>query len=563
MKHDDFGDENTVERVVQKKVNQNKEKIPWYFSTWFILILYITTFWCFCIPAIIINILRIVKYKNKKTVPGILLMLVIVFVGFTVLVLVLDSKENKKFNSWIENGEYERAQSYLDDKMKSSKEYSLYRKYAELYAVQGMNDEATLKIMEYCNGQKLAEIPSYIIKELDNYAESSSDLVKNQAVELHEKYDIALAQAEEMERKKKEENESTRVTEKQEKKKVKEKDKEKEEAQDQNAEEEIEASKELKKNDEMLGILGKDCSLSVFDSQPKGKKFIFTGIFWSVRYDKYGYNFSYKQLNADGSLTNQEFFVKDDTDNLALKALDDVSYEDEVAVKMTVVFDKTEIFVGNDSGSTQVIYYVTAKEAEILEADSPEAKEARGNYRHIGDKVALNNGVTYTVTDGGLYTENAGTESARPYVYVEVDIDNQSGEDIFVDVSDAIFYADDYVLDTGFPSAQDANNIINMTISDKRRGRGRFYAECFNYNDASRIEVEIGNTIIIIKDIREDISDSSEIQNNRNLLSNSINYGTYSYDNGVDAVCNAEVGIYTDEKDEDYIKIECWGYGGA
>lgn len=47
----------------------------------------------------------------------------------------------------------------------------------------------------------------------------------------------------------------------------------------------------------------------------------------------------------------------------------------------------------------------------------------------------------------------------------------------------------------------------------------------------------------------------------KNISSVPITYGTYSYDNGTDAINEASVGFYTDSG-EDYVFIDCWGYGG-
>ena len=41
-----------------------------------------------------------------------------------------------------------------------------------------------------------------------------------------------------------------------------------------------------------------------------------------------------------------------------------------------------------------------------------------------------------------------------------------------------------------------------------------------------------------------------------------LTYGTYTFDNGVDAVCTAEVGFNTGDEGGDYINISAMGYGG-
>lgn len=300
---------------------------------------------------------------------------------------------------------------------------------------------------------------------------------------------------------------------------------------------------------EYMGILGTDFSLSVFDDEPVGKSFTFNGVYWGTRSDDYGYSFSYKEHNEDGTTAVRSFFVKDATENGDFSVMNEVSYEDEVAVKITAVFDKTQVITGEESGTTQIIYYVTAKEMELIGQESSEAKDATGDYYYIGDTIMLDNGITYTLVDGGVYSEYGQT-----YVYLELDIENGSGQDLHVGATDAAFYADDYVLETGYPIEQGHKNFVNTSISDGRKGNGRFYAECQNYDAISRIEVEIGNVIVVLKD------DSFSLDN-MDVSSADLVYGTYTYDNGQDAVCTAEIGIFS-EDESDYISISCIGYGG-
>lgn len=299
---------------------------------------------------------------------------------------------------------------------------------------------------------------------------------------------------------------------------------------------------------EYLGTLGTDFSLDIFDDEPIGKEFTFNGIYWGTRSDDYGYSFSYKEHNEDGSISVRSFFVKDDTEDEAFTVLDEASYEDEIVVKITATFDKTQVIVGEESDTTKIIYYVTAREMQIMEQASSEAKHATGDYYYIGDTIMLDNGITYTIVDGGIYSEYSQT-----YVYIELDIENGSGQDMHVGATDAAFYADDYVLETGYPIEQGHKNFVNMTVSDGRKGNGRFYAECPNYDGISRIEVEIGNVIVVLK---EDTFIAEEVNEN----SFGLPYGIYLYDNGQDAVCTAEIGVFSDDG-SDYISISCMGYG--
>lgn len=110
-------------------------------------------------------------------------------------------------------------------------------------------------------------------------------------------------------------------------------------------------------------MLGEDCSLDSLNEENEGATITFTATFWSTRDDSYGYSVIYYPEDEEYGTT---FYVKDSTDDKVLSALDDASYEDEIELTITGTYDKTTTFTGSESGSTQTIYYVTAKEAQIL-----------------------------------------------------------------------------------------------------------------------------------------------------------------------------------------------------
>ena len=51
--------------VVNTEKSKKKDKIPWYLSIPFILVVYMFTFWFLGIPGIILAIIRLIKYKKK------------------------------------------------------------------------------------------------------------------------------------------------------------------------------------------------------------------------------------------------------------------------------------------------------------------------------------------------------------------------------------------------------------------------------------------------------------------------------------------------------------------
>ena len=242
-------------------------------------------------------------------------------------------------------------------------------------------------------------------------------------------------------------------------------------------------------------VLGEDCFLDDFSKESVGKKFIFTGTFWSTRKDDYGYSFSYKEHNEDGTITRREFFVKDDTEDQILAALEDVSYKDRTAVKMYAVYDKTVVMRYESSESEHAVCYVTVKDAEILDPDSQEAKQAVGNYYSAGDTIQYTSGQVITIVNTGKYTDRSNI-----YAYVEVDVENRGESDITLDNFDGIFYGDDYLLAPGYPTDSEAEPLLGAVIAPGRKNHGKMYAKCPDYDSLTRIEMELDDCVVVVKD---------------------------------------------------------------
>ncbi len=192
-------------------------------------------------------------------------------------------------------------------------------------------------------------------------------------------------------------------------------------------------------------------------------------------------------------------------------------------------------------------------ESVLLDEDDAPAQQSSTSY-HVGDTVTLDNGISYTITAAGKYTDNQNWH----YAYVELDILNESGEDMTVSSSDVIFYGDNYRLDAGTPSAT-YDKISSETISNGRRLAGRFYAVCNDYDSLSVIEAEIGSVIVVIKDesVATNPSKSSSLSSENSI------YGTYAYDDGENGIMTAEIYIITGDDDGDYIYIEGLSYGDS
>ncbi len=207
----------------------------------------------------------------------------------------------------------------------------------------------------------------------------------------------------------------------------------------------------------------------------------------------------------------------------------------------------------NGGGSQSKESSVSGEEKEDASETEEEKKEAYRYFR-AGDTFSFIDGVEVTVVDTGKETD---WESQKTYVYVELDINNQGIMDIMASSYCSGFYGDDYSLGTGTIVYGD-DNMIATVIAKGRRGRGRLYAECPDYDNLSNIEMEFGDAIIIIKDGTETPSQETDEK--------ALTYGTYVYDDGTSNICTASVYLSMGDDDGNYagdaIYIEVMGYGG-
>ena len=154
--------------------------------------------------------------------------------------------------------------------------------------------------------------------------------------------------------------------------------------------------------------------------------------------------------------------------------------------------------LGGCSDSTDTsMESVSDKEESVSQVDAEPMKEnnksvEEKNYFYIGDTIEFSNDVSFKLIEAGRATDDIDT-----YVYLEVEIDNESGENYQVSLSDIAFYADDYTLETVYTGDED---IVDKVTGSGRKAKGYFYAKCPDYDTATDIQAELGNAIIIIKD---------------------------------------------------------------
>lgn len=284
-----------------------------------------------------------------------------------------------------------------------------------------------------------------------------------------------------------------------------------------------------------IGTFGKEVFFTGIDDYV-GCEFDITMIYEAKDADGY-YVFNAVEKTSEGSMTGL-FRVADMTEGKLLAETANYSSLDNLAVKMRVVLDRVVIYEDESSGQISLEYEVTAKEATFLPLDSVEAKLARSGYFVAGNTITFKSGMSVHIVDVGYSTYLVDSDC----VYIEVEITNTGEED--VSLPDLDFYGDDYVLDRAYFGEDDI--VRGASLSPGRKVHG-YYAAVASKGSYSLIEAEMGNAIILV-DYSDEASSTVE------------KYGLYTYDNGVDAVVEGDVGIYTDTE-EDYIYLAALYYG--
>lgn len=287
-------------------------------------------------------------------------------------------------------------------------------------------------------------------------------------------------------------------------------------------------------NAEYIGTFGKDIFFSGIDEYI-GCEFDITMVYEARDMEGY-YVFNAVEKTAEGS-TVGHFRVEDKTEGMILEETENYSSLDNLAVEMRVVLDNVVIYEEDGTDDISLEYEVRAKEATFLPLDSIEAKLARSGYFAVGNTINYNSGMSVYIVETGYSTYNGSLEC----VYIEVEITNNGEED--VSLLDADFYGDDYALERAYLA--DGDIMSGTYLSPGRKVRG-YYAAAASRGSYSVIEAEIGNAIILV--------DYSMKQTGITNI-----YGTYIYDNGVDAIMSGDVGFYTDYEG-DYIYLAALYY---
>lgn len=132
------------------------------------------------------------------------------------------------------------------------------------------------------------------------------------------------------------------------------------------------------------------------------------------------------------------------------------------------------------------------------ETASKDSENGKTEFQ-IGETISFSSGLKVTITDAGKYSEyDALSGTTNIFAYASVDIANDSEDTVPILGTDLVFYGDGYALPASYPlDAEDV--VIAMEVSPGRKAKGRVFAKCPNYDELSKIEVEIGDAVITVK----------------------------------------------------------------
>lgn len=175
--------------VSRVKRDNSQDKIPWYFSIWFIIIMYCLSLCFLCIPAMALNVLRLINIKKKRVAPGIILAGYLFVCGLFCYYIVNEVSESIKYEENLRNGNFDEALSYLESQSEGA---STCKKYAEYYAALDRYDDAVQVLLDYYCKKDILEIEDSSWSLIDKYAANASDEIKNEVALLHKRHDDAV-----------------------------------------------------------------------------------------------------------------------------------------------------------------------------------------------------------------------------------------------------------------------------------------------------------------------------------------------------------------------------------
>ena len=161
-----------------------KDKLPFHLQMWFIILIFFVTGCIMGIPGIILLILRIKNYPQKRT-PAFIFLGLVIFITITVIAtsiyaIRISTEKERTIEKYIESGEYETALEYLDNNYNAT-DFSYYTHKADIYVASGDYDNAAQAIIDYCNLQPaLDSLPAGAESRLVKYKDKVSEIMADE-----------------------------------------------------------------------------------------------------------------------------------------------------------------------------------------------------------------------------------------------------------------------------------------------------------------------------------------------------------------------------------------------
>ena len=173
----------------------SEEKVFFLFQMWFIHIVFVVTILILGIPAIVLLIIRLIKYPKKRK--GALLGVAGFVGGWILFGIILDfiyGANDRAVKKLVDAGQYEEALEYVEAHYDSTQK-SYYTRKADVYEKKGDLDMAAASVLRYTEiVADLAQVDESTLSRLKTYKGRVSD---NIDIELDSKIEeISLAIAE-------------------------------------------------------------------------------------------------------------------------------------------------------------------------------------------------------------------------------------------------------------------------------------------------------------------------------------------------------------------------------
>jgi hypothetical protein len=240
----------------------------------------------------------------------------------------------------------------------------------------------------------------------------------------------------------------------------------------------------------------------------------------------------------------------------------------KVSICMMIIFSLLVLSSCGNKESDKDSSHDSAIETTTIEAENiavEEQPDEYASYLKKGDIFQFDQGTSMTILDIGTYSDYYSDGMNFTYVYVECEFQNNSNESVKFYSDEMLFYADDELMDTGYP-ATTTDYFEPTSLASGRKIKGRFYAEIPNYESRNIIEGVLGDAKVLVKNKNQqnpvDVVDDTEEQDMVGYeYLEDIKYGDYinRYADGESAF--AEIII---EKDtiSDYLMLTVYNNDG-